>query len=122
MTRSIEIFDGRGQLLPLHQIEPQLADANAQTRERFEALRRAALGSERARDETKAAQQRMTECAAAVIEAECELRRLRPPIDPVTAARMVINTHRQREAVSGSLRVRPRCPASGRRGHQREPK
>jgi hypothetical protein len=56
----IELFDGRGAMLPLSQIEPQITDD--ETRQRFEKVRAAYTASMAADDEAQAAVEAVESC------------------------------------------------------------
>lgn len=61
---------------------------------RFEAVRAAALEAESAAAATKAAQDHVAQCVSDVRTAEDGLRRVRPKISEIDAARQWINTTR----------------------------
>ena len=93
--QSIELFTKTGKLLPLDQIEPQLAPLSDDIKQRFAAVRDAALASEAATAAVKAAQAHVEDCAREVAEASDALRQMRPPVSATEAARDWIQTTRR---------------------------
>jgi hypothetical protein len=90
----IEIFNSRGQfVLPSPEAIAGLDNA---TRDRFTAVQGAAQAAEAAVAATKQAQRHVTECMEAVRVADDELRKARPPVSAVDAARAWI-VSQQRE-------------------------
>lgn len=89
---TIDLFDKHGKF-----VMPEaaaIASLDAETQQRFEAVRSAALEAEEAAAGTKAAQAHVTECVADLRTAEDGLRRARPKISAIDAARQWINTTR----------------------------
>jgi hypothetical protein len=91
-STNFEIFDSKGHMLPLSEIEPQLAKCDDATRRRFDAVRTAALEAAGAAAATKAAMQRVADVVIELRDAEETLKTLRPRVSAVDAARAWIAT------------------------------
>jgi hypothetical protein len=94
VSLSFELFDKRGALLPIAELEPHVAKLDKNQQKRFAVLKTAALASEAAIESTREAQRQVSTALALVKHREDELGRIRPPVSAIDAARQWINSTR----------------------------
>lgn len=95
-TPRLDLFDGRGVFVMPDADTLAAALDTPEKAQRFEGVRLAAQAREKAADATKAARDHVTRCAADLIEAENVLRRVRPKVSAVEAARAVMRASKHR--------------------------
>ncbi len=90
---AIELFNSRAQfVMPSAEA---VASLSPEQQQRFESVAKAARAREDAVAATTRARQRVADTVTELRAAEDNLRKLRPPLDPVTAARQFIASNKR---------------------------
>ena len=90
---SLEIFDSRGRFVMPS--AAQISTMDAETQKRFRAVQQAATECEAATEAVKNAQLAVSDALAERDDAESDLARMRPKVDPVTVAKQMIASNRR---------------------------